>query len=121
MERLELLHARLPTTLLLMVLTSIAWLGWCAYRARLDRPAQVLLGITQWLVVATALLGLGLLPAADLRVMALHLIYALIALGILPFTTQLNRERDERSAAVNYLAALSVLLVVASRAAATGG
>jgi hypothetical protein len=121
MDRLLLLHTRLPTTLTLLLIVTIGWLGWCAYRNRLDQAAQVLLGITQWLLTAIVVLGLVLLPGADLRLLALHLIYALIALGILPLTGRSLAGRSDRAAALSYLAALTTLLVVVARAAATGG
>ena len=121
MERLIQLHGNLPTTLSIVLLITIAWLGWCAYRARLDRIAQLLLGIIQWLVPAIAVLGMLMLPGADLRLLALHLIYALIALGILPLTTRWLAGRNDRESALSYAAALTVLFVVVARAAATGG
>jgi hypothetical protein len=121
MDRLILLHARLPATLTLLLIVTIGWIGWCAYRNRLDQPAQILIGINQWLVSAIVVLGLVQLPGADLRLLALHLIYALIGLGILPLTGRLLAGRADRAAALYYLAALTTLLVVTARAAATGG
>lgn len=116
------MHSRLLLTLLLVLGALTLWGGLGYLRGR--GPSQgyrALLAIGQLLLLAEALLGLGLLayglqPARP----ATHLIYGLVATLTLPGAALYMRGRDPRGTLLVYSLACLFLCGIALRALATG-
>lgn len=120
MERLLLLHDRLPFTIIGLLALILLWGLVDLLRARVSQGLLALLWIGQLLICAQALLGFILL-LADLRHphLALHLIYGLLSLFLLPATHYSISGRSGRGEVAALLACCFVLLIVLLRASAT--
>lgn len=122
MERLLLLHDRLPFTITGLLILLLLWGLVDLVRAQVSQGLLVLLWIGQLLICAQVLLGFILL-LTDLRHphLALHLIYALLSLFLLPATRYYIRGRSGRREVAALLACCFVLLIVILRASVTAG
>ena len=120
MERLLLLHDRLPFTIIGLLALILLWGLVDLVRARVSQGLLALLWIGQLLICAQALLGFILL-LANLRHphLALHLIYGLLSLLLLPATRFYTKGRSGRGVVATLLACSFVLLIVVLRASAT--
>jgi hypothetical protein len=120
MERLLLLHDRLPFTILVLLALILLWGLVDLIRARVSQGLLALLWIGQLLLCAQALLGLILL-LANLRhpYLALHLIYGLFSLLLLPATLFYTKGHSGRGGVATLLACCFVLFIVVLRASAT--
>ena len=120
MERLLLLHDRLPFTIIALLILLLLWGLVDLVRARVSQGLLALLWIGQLLICAQALLGFILL-LANLRHphLALHLIYGLLSLLLLPATRYYIRGRSGRGEVATLLACGFVLLIIILRASTT--
>lgn len=120
MERLLLLHDRLPFTIIALLALLLLWGMVDLIRARVSQGLLALLWIGQLLICAQALLGFILL-LTDLHHprLALHLIYGLLSLLLLPSTLYYIRGRSGRGEVATLLICCFVLLIVILRASAT--
>ncbi|MEI7772490.1 MAG: hypothetical protein WCI67_21050 [Chloroflexales bacterium] len=122
MSHLTLLHSRLQITISLALAALVLWGLACALRATVDRGYTAALWVAELLIVAEALLGLPLLlGAARPARMAMHLVYAAVALALLPGAIAYGRGRAGRREALTYAAVCLFLLGVAMRSGLTGG
>lgn len=119
MERLIALHSRLQLTITIVIVVGVLWALVVAWRNR--GGMQPLSGILQLLIIAQAVIGVPLLWQADLAQMALHLIYGVVAVGLIPATAIALRERPARIVGLSYAGILLMLLIVVVRLYETGG
>lgn len=118
MERLFALHSRLQFTITLVIVVSLIWaliVAWCN-RGSMQAP----LGILQLLIIAQSVIGLLLLWQADLFRMALHVIYGVVAVGLMPATAVALRRRSPREVGLICAGILVMLLIVVGRLYETG-
>jgi hypothetical protein len=120
--RITSLHAALPFTLLLTLGALAVWgLGAAAFRHEPGRLYRSGLLIGQLLLLAEALLGV-LLLASGLRPAQpeLHVVYALVALAVLPAAHRYGRELTPRQQGLMYALACLFLCAVVLRGLETG-
>lgn len=122
MERIVLLHGRLQLTISALLVGLVIWGLICAARGRVGQGYLAGLWVAQLLLVAQALLGAALLAggAAGLG-LALHVVYGVIALLVLPGAIWYNRGRAGRWEALVLAATCLFLLGVVIRAFETAG
>jgi len=117
-ERIALLHSRLQLTLTALMAALVIWALICALRGRVGQGYIGALWVAQLLIVAQCGLG-ALLLARNLALagpLALHLIYGIVALLLLPGAMAYNRERAGRGEALVFATICLMLLVVVARA-----
>lgn len=119
MERLVALHSRLQLTITIVIAVGVLWALVVAWRNR--GGMQPLSGILQLLIIAQAAIGIPLLGQADLTRMALHLIYGVVAVALIPATALAVRDRPVRVVGLSYAGILLMLLIVVARLYETGG
>lgn len=122
MDFLFSMHARLPTTILIVLAVLIVWSIVNYARDRTPSAHRAVLWIAEWLIVAEVLIGVALLLDVRQPVrMTLHIIYAAVAALTLPVALAYARERDSRSAQLIYALACLFLSAIVLRAQETGG
>lgn len=115
------LHSRLQTTLTILFTILMLWGLVAALRGNAGPIYLALLWIAEWLAVAQALIGLVLFVAFGFPFhMAMHLIYGLLAVTLLPAAMLYARSRSGRHAALVYAFVSLLLMVVTMRAYETG-
>jgi hypothetical protein len=120
LARISGLHSRLQLTILLVLGGLLLWGLICAARRRVDPGFVASIWIAQLLLLAQAGLGFMLLiRGPSLLGLALHLIYALIAIAILPASLRYTHTMPPREAALTLTGMCFVLLIVVARAAET--
>lgn len=120
LARISGLHTRLQITILFVLSGLLLWGLICTARGRLDQGFVASIWVAQLLLIAQAGLGIALLfGGANLLALALHLIYALIAVASLPAALRYVRALPPRNAALTLTGICFVLLVVVGRAAET--
>lgn len=118
MERIALLHSRLQSTIVLVLLVLALWGLFNYLRKRpLANSFPAVLIIGQLLIVAQALLGVLLLFAGgNAARLALHITYGVIAVLSLPITYMYVRGRQGRWENLIYALVCIVLIGVVIRA-----
>ncbi|NTV63005.1 MAG: hypothetical protein HGA65_05660 [Oscillochloris sp.] len=116
------LHTRLHVTITLVLVALLLWGLLNALRGSFGQGYLAALWVAELLIVAQAVLGVILLinSPQPLR-MAMHIVYGLIALMILPGTLSFNRERTTRREALIYALVCFSLVIVVMRSYQTGG
>ncbi len=117
-DRLLLLHSRLQVTITIVIVVGLLWAAVVAWRNR--GGMQPLIGILQLLIFAQAAIGLALLGRVDLRLIALHIVYGIVAVGLLPASAFALRDRAPRVVGLSYCGLLLILLIVVIRLFETG-
>lgn len=118
MERLLALHSRLQLTISVVILVGLLWALVVAWRNR--GGMQPLSGILQLLILAQSAIGIPLLWNTDLVVMALHLIYGVVAVALIPAMAFAVRDRQPRVVGLAYAGILLMLFIVVARLFETG-
>ena len=122
MERIALLHSRLPLTIAALLAVLLVWGLVAALRGRIGQGYPAALWVAALLISAQALLGLSLLFSAGLPGrMALHSIYGVVATLCLPAAFRSNRGHTTRREALVFAAVCLFLLGVVLRAFVTAG
>ncbi|RRR69586.1 MAG: hypothetical protein EI684_15260 [Candidatus Viridilinea halotolerans] len=120
MDRIALLHTRLPITTLGLLGILLVWGLIEIARGRLSASFLAMIWVAQWLLSAQFLLGLMLLVGNVRRLdLALHVIYGVITVSFMPAALVYFRERVGRRAALHVVGCVVVLLVLLVRAVAT--
>lgn len=122
MERIALLHSRLPFTTTALLVVLLLWGLVELARGRVGQGMLALLWMAQLLLVAQGILGM-LMLLSNLRRpdLALHLIYGLLSVTFLPAALIYFREREGRRAVLTLLGCGFVLLILVLRTVATVG
>ncbi len=118
MERLFTLHSRLQITITAVIVVGLIWALIVAWRNQ--GGMQPLSGILQLLIMAQSAIGFVLLWQADVLRMALHVIYGIVAVGLIPAAEIALRHRLPRSAGLAYAGIMLMLLIVVGRLYETG-
>jgi heme A synthase len=122
MERIALLHSRLPFTTTALLSVLLLWGLVDLARGRVGQALPAMLWMAQLLVIAQFILGILLLLANVRRPdLALHLIYGLLCVSFLPAALIYFREREGRRAVLILLACGFVLLILVLRTIETVG
>jgi hypothetical protein len=122
MERITLLHSRLPLTIAALLAVLLIWGLIAALRGRVGQGYTAALWVAALLIIAQCLLGLSLLVSAGQPGrMALHSIYGVVALLCLPGAFHYNRGRATRREALLFAAVCLFLLGIMLRAFVTAG
>ena len=116
------MHARLLTTILVVLILLAVWGIINFVRAARPPLYRAALWVAEWLIVAEFVMG-GLLLLGGRRPAeaALHIVYGVVAVLTLPAAFVYMRERDERAAQLVYALACFFLGGVLLRALQTGG
>jgi hypothetical protein len=117
-ERLLTLHSRLQITITVVIVVGLIWALIVAWRNQ--GGMQPLSGILQLLIMAQSTIGFVLLWQTDVLRMALHVIYGIVAVGLIPATEIALRNRLPRSVGLIYAGIMLMLLVVVGRLDETG-
>jgi uncharacterized PurR-regulated membrane protein YhhQ (DUF165 family) len=122
MERIALLHSRLPFTTTALLVVLLLWGLVELARGQAGQGFMAMLWVAQLLLIAQTLLGL-LLLLGNLRRpdLALHLIYGLLCVAFLPAALAYFRERKGRRAVLSLIGCGFVLLILVLRTVATVG
>lgn len=116
-ERIAQLHSRLQGTISALLLVLLLWGLIGVWRGRVGRGFTATLWIAQWLITTQSILGAVLLMSRLFlaEILALHIIYGLIAPLLLPGAFAYNRGRDDRQAALLFVVITLFLLIIAGR------
>ncbi|MFQ3663439.1 MAG: hypothetical protein SNJ69_13720 [Chloroflexaceae bacterium] len=118
MDRIAQLHSRLQLTLTALMAVLVIWALVCALRGRVGQSYIGSVWVAQLLIVAQCGLG-ALLLARNLALagpLALHIIYGVVAVLLLPGAIAYNRGRAGRGEALVFATICLFLLVVVARA-----
>ncbi len=118
MERLFALHSRLQITITAVIVVGLIWALIVAWRNQGEM--QPLSGILQLLIMAQSAIGLVLLWQTDVLRMALHVIYGIVAVGLIPAAEIALRQRLPRSIGLAYAVIMLMLLIIVGRLYETG-
>jgi heme A synthase len=122
MERIALLHSRLPFTTTALLVVLLLWGLVDLARGRVGQGLLALLWMAQLLVIAQSILGILLLLSNFRRPdLALHLIYGLLSVTFLPAALIYFREREGHRAVLTLLGCAFVLLILLLRTIETVG
>ena len=120
MERIALLHSRLPLTIAALLTILMVWGLIAAVRGRFGQGYTAALWIAALLINTQG--GLGLLlffSSGRPGRLALHFVYGVVAACSLPAMFHFNRGRTTRRAALSFTAVCFLLLGIIGRAFAT--
>ncbi|MEI6181123.1 MAG: hypothetical protein WCP31_10240 [Chloroflexales bacterium] len=120
MERIALLHSRLPLTIAALLTILMIWGLIAAVRGRFGQGYTAALWIAALLIITQGSLGLLLFFSSGRPGrLALHLVYGVVAVISLPGALHFNRGRTTRRAALSFAAVCFLLLGIAGRAFVT--
>lgn len=122
MSHLILLHARLQVTISLVLAALIVWGLFCALRRTVSRSYTAVLWMTELLVITEALIGTVMLfSAIQPSRLAMHIVYGVVAITLLPGTILSTQGRSGRREALIYAAVCLFMLGIVGRSYQTGG
>ncbi|PDW02729.1 hypothetical protein [Candidatus Viridilinea mediisalina] len=120
MERIALLHSRLPITTTGLLIVLLLWGVIEVARGRAGPSFMAMLWVAQLLIMAQFVIGVLLLVGNIRRFdLALHIFYALVTVSFLPAALTYFREREGRRAVLHLLGCCLVLLILVLRSVAT--